>query len=73
MSPGSNISYFIKYKDLHDTCLKKLHKLNFNYKFEDILKYYYKSLKKIEIDGKLKKYNSKNEKYLLNICKNIIV
>ena len=44
-----------------------------NYKFEDILKYYYKSLKKIEIDGKLKKYNSKNEKYLLNICKNIIV
>jgi hypothetical protein len=30
-------------------------------------------LKKIEIDGKLKKYNSKNEKYLLNICKNIIV
>lgn len=44
-----------------------------NYKFEDILKYYYKSLKKIEIDGELKKYNSKNEKYLLNICKNIIV
>jgi hypothetical protein len=44
-----------------------------NYKIVDILKYNYKSLKKIEVDGKLKNYNSKYEKYLLNICKNIIV
>jgi hypothetical protein len=42
------------------------------YKYKDILKYYYISTKKIDVDGKIKKsYNV--ETRILDICKNIIV
>jgi hypothetical protein len=42
------------------------------YKYIDILKYYYISTEKIDVDGKIKKsYNT--ETRMLDICKNIIV
>jgi len=47
-----------------------------NYKHSEILKYYYKSEEKLEIDGRPKNpyhYKYGNATYMLNICKNLSV